>query len=91
MNSLVNNNIINLLGEFSDRDIENEYISLYMLSSVNYLRILSIVLGLLNSFFLIPDYFLNNGNTSFYYILAGRAVFIIIIIIFSFAIKRIMR
>lgn len=88
MNSLVNNNIINLLGEFSDRDIENEYISLYMLSSVNYLRILSIVLGLLNSFFLIPDYFLNNGNTSFYYILAGRAVFIIIIIIFSFAIKR---
>lgn len=89
MNSLLNNNRINLLGEFACKDMESKFLSQYMERSANYLRIMSIVLGLLNTFFIIPDYFFNVNKYTFYTMLIGRVVFITIMLIFSFQIARI--
>jgi two-component system cell cycle response regulator len=89
MNSLVSDSKISFFGEFTDKDTENEFINWYILGSVNHLRVISIILGILNSLFIIPDYFINASKTTINYIIAGRSVFIIIVLIFAFIIKKI--
>lgn len=89
MNLLTSDSRINFLGEFTEKNTENEFLNLYMLGSVNFLRTITIILGLLNSFFIIPDYFLIADKATFSFILAGRAVFIVIVLLFAFFIKSI--
>lgn len=86
----LNANRINFLGEFTDKGLENEFIKKYMLKSAGYLRTMAIIFGVLNTLFLIPDYIINYENKEIVYsILAGRFIFLALIIAFIIASGRI--
>ena len=81
--------LINLMGEFIDSKLEYEFFQEDMQNAKNYIKPIVLILGILNTLFLIPDYLFVNNKNSFIDIASGRMFFIIIIIIFYIMIGRI--
>lgn len=80
---------INRIGEFADRQLEKEFFAYDMGRAQKYIRPLILSLGTLYLLFIIPDYFLVRNPMTFLSILANRAGFFLLILIFSFAVDKI--
>lgn len=79
---------ITILGEFSSRDLEKEFFNYAMKRSIKYIRPIVLLLGILYMLFIIPDYFNMKDQGTFLSILINRAVFLILVLILFFAIKK---
>lgn len=83
---------INCLGEFADKNLEKEFFEHYMMDSIGYIKSILLVLCLLNTIFIIPDYFLVQNRYSFVLISIGRILFaalVLALFIFTKDIKNI--
>lgn len=78
---------INLFCEFSDQQLENEFFVQDMYRSRKYLRPAILALGILNTLFLIPDFFLMGVGGPMAMVLSVRAVYLILIVILFFNIE----
>lgn len=75
------NKNINYLGELSDSNLENEFLHKHIKKTINNIKIFSLSLGILNTLFLLPDYFLVENNYSFALICSARLLFIFLVIL----------
>ncbi|MGE5627403.1 MAG: GGDEF domain-containing protein [Solirubrobacterales bacterium] len=80
---------ISILGEFIDKNLENEFFNHYMTASLKYIRPIVLALGLLYMMFIIPDYFIIKNPVSFRMILMNRLFFMILIVVLYIAVKKI--
>ncbi|HAA26172.1 MAG TPA: diguanylate cyclase [Ruminiclostridium sp.] len=81
-------NNINYIAEFSDKELELEFFNQYIQKAVRYIRPIMMCLGILNTLFIIPDYFFIGDFSAFIHAAAGRAVLFLIVLILFFGIKR---
>lgn len=72
---------INVFGEFRDKELECEFFNQYVNKVINYIRKLVMLLGIINTLFIIPDYMLVKDAASIFRILSVRVVFILLIIL----------
>lgn len=79
MNLAGSNNNINCLGEFSELGLEKEFFQQDMKKSVRFVKPIMLVLGLLNTLFLIPDYYLINSKDVFTSIALVRVLFFLLV------------
>ena len=75
-----NNNNINCLGEFSELALEKEFFQQDMQKAIRYIKPMVLMLGVLYTLFLIPDYFLISNKSTFISIAASRILFTLLII-----------
>ncbi len=68
---------INVFCEFADREYEVEYFSAELFNSLKYVKPLILLLAMLNTLFIIPDYFLIKDLGSFTIITICRSIFLI--------------
>lgn len=80
---------INILCEYTDRELEAVYFAQDIYGSKKYLKPLVLVLGMLNSLFMIPDIFFIGSLKSIYSVAAARGVILMIAILLFFFIERI--
>lgn len=73
--------ILNFLGEFTDKELEKEFFHQDMQKAIRYIKPIVLILGILNTLFLIPDYFLIHSTNTFKIIAASRLAFIISVIV----------
>jgi len=71
---------LNFMGEFTDTELEKEFFQQDMQKTVRYIKPIVLMLGILNTLFLIPDYFLVGDRLAFLQIAATRTIFILLII-----------
>lgn len=83
------NKLINLMSEFDNKKQENEFFQEDMQNTKNYIKPVILILGILDTLFLIPDYLFVKDIDSFIIIAAGRMLFILTIIIFYLMISKI--
>ena len=69
-------NLINFFGEFKDGVAEDEFFQQEMRKVVNNIRIIFLILGILNTLFLIPDYLIISSKNSIKLIALGRMLFL---------------
>lgn len=79
---------ISIIGELSDQDLEREFFHDYMAKNVKYIRPIMLAFGILNMLFMIPDYFFVEDPRALFDILVNRSVFLLLIIVFFFAITK---
>lgn len=81
--SIVGNNkkIINFIGEISGNIHEKEFFENDMEKSIKYIKPIILILGILNTLFLIPDYFFINNSDSFRLIALLRFSFVFLVLI----------
>ncbi len=84
-----NDKKILFLGEFSDKELEKEYLNERIRYTLNYINPLILLLGVLYFLFIIPDYFFVKNPDSFIVILLDRIIFFILIVIFYYYTKNI--
>jgi len=82
-------NSINVLCEYTDRELEAIYFAQDIYGSKKYLKPLVIVLGVLNSLFMIPDIIIVRSLRSIYVIAIARCIVLIAAILLFFFIDRI--
>lgn len=82
-------NSINVFCEYTDRELEAVYFAQDIYGSKKYLKPLVLVLGVLNSLFLIPDIFIVGSSGSIYTIAAARGTILVVAIMAFFFIERI--
>lgn len=68
----------NYMSEFSDKELEREFFQQDMEKSLRYIKPLVLALGILNTLFLIPDYFLNTTRSIINSIATGRLIFVVL-------------
>ena len=83
------NKNINCFGELSDSELENEFLQKNMKKTINSIKIISILLGVLNTLFLIPDYFFVESLDSFAIICSIRVFFVFIIVLLTIFVNKI--
>jgi len=81
-------NKINYIAEFSDKELEIEFFNHYMHKSIRYIRPIMLCFGILNTLFIIPDYFFIQNTSAFIQATVGRAILFIIVLALFFGIKR---
>jgi diguanylate cyclase (GGDEF)-like protein len=74
-------NMINHIGEFYDSTLEKEYFEEDMHMSVKYIKPIVLALGILNTLFIIPDYYFVTSSNSFKLIAAMRLIFVLLVIV----------
>lgn len=79
---------ISVLGEFTDKNLEREFINQYLGQNLKYIRPVILLLGLLYWLFIIPDYFIIKNTETFVSIVINRTVFLLSTIILYFALKK---
>ncbi len=77
---------INIFCELRDKEAEKEFSMQEMNRSKKYLGPVIILLGVLNTLFLIPDYFEIGWNEHFYKVIGARAIFLALIVCLYFQI-----
>lgn len=78
---------INIFCEFTDRELEVEYFSADLLNSLKYMRPLILLLAVLNSLFIIPDYLLIKNNRSLAIIVLVRFAFLVFALLLFFRVE----
>lgn len=81
MKLIRSNKNINCFGELSDKDLEKEFFNQDMQNAVVYIKAIVLTLGILNTLFIIPDYFLVHDINSFAMIATGRILFVLMVFI----------
>lgn len=79
---------ISWIGEFVDRNLEQEFFDDHMAQNLKYIRPTVLVFGILYMLFIVPDYLFISDRKTLLGILANRAVFFILMLIFFFATKK---
>lgn len=87
MNLKKSNRNINNLAEFCDGNLEKEFFQGDMQNAIGFIKSIVLILGILYTLFLIPDYFLVIDRNAFALIAMGRALFILLVFVFSIRIK----
>jgi len=82
-------NSINLLCEYTDRELEAIYFARDIYGSKKYLKPVVLILGVLNSLFIIPDIIIVGSSGSIYAIAAARGIVLTAAILLLFFIDRI--
>ncbi len=80
---------INFLGEFSDKNLESDFFRQYMQRAMRYIKPLIVLLGLLNTLFLIPDYFLMTNFSTYKQMAIARIVFATLVVMLFLCIKHV--
>ena len=75
-------NALNRIGEFADAGLEAEFFQQDMLKEMRNIRPITLIFGLLNTLFLIPDYFLVREEKTFGLIAAVRLIFLLLVLAF---------
>ncbi|MDR5659637.1 diguanylate cyclase [Serpentinicella sp. ANB-PHB4] len=75
-----NRDYINCLGEFSCPGLESTFFQQDMQKSLRFIKPIILILGILNTLFLIPDYFLIQNKMSFLWIATVRICFVLLVI-----------
>ena len=73
-------NRLNKFGEFKDKSIEDEFFNQDMKKAMNYIRPIILLLGILYTLFIIPDYFFIQSAERFGAVLACRISFILLVV-----------
>jgi len=87
MNDDKSKSIINFIGEFRDNTEENEFFEQDMRKAAANIKIIILILGILSTVFIIPDYLLVSSKNSFNLIAAGRILFLALIVLLFYCIK----
>ena len=72
---------MNCLGEFSDHSLEREFFQQDMQKAIRFIKPIVLFLGILNTLFLIPDYFLIHSKNTFILTAAGRILFVLFVLV----------
>ncbi len=80
---------ISVFCEFTDRNLETEFFTADFLSSLKYMKPLILFLAILNTLFVIPDFFLTKDTGSFIVIAIFRTLFLVISLLFFFRLEHI--
>lgn len=80
---------ISTLGEFANKNFEKEFFNYYFKRVIRYIRPMTLVFGLLNMLFIIPDYFLIKNSRIFLTILAIRTMVLLLTFILFILIKKV--
>lgn len=80
---------LNRIGEFADINQEKEFFQQDMKKAVRYVKPVILVLAVLYTLFLIPDYYLVQNSANFRLIAAGRILFLILMLVLYFNTNRI--
>lgn len=80
---------LNYLGEFKDINLEKEFFQQDMAKEMRNIKPVTLVFGLFNTMFLIPDYFLVRDFKTFNLIVISRLVFLLLVVVFYTRIDRI--
>lgn len=78
---------LNHLGEFSDPVLEREFSQEYMHNSMRFIKPIVLFLGILNTIFIIADYFVIQNKYIFWLIAISKILFFLLVLIFSTRIK----
>lgn len=78
---------INYLGEFQEKNLEIEFFQHEMQKALVFLKPTILMLGILNTMFLIPDFFLISNKNNFIIIALSRIIFIILVLGLYFGLK----
>lgn len=76
---------INIFGELSDSITEEEFSQQFYKKVVNYIKLMVLSLGILNTLFLIPDCWIVQNHNSLLYIISGRILFVLLIFLLYFS------
>lgn len=82
-------NIINIFCEFTDNNLEIDFIEYDMGKTIKFVKPIILVLGVLYLFFTIPDYFLIKNMKIFIGILINRSIVFFLMLVLYFRIKKI--
>lgn len=80
---------INVLGNFKDITVENEFFKYYMGRSVKFIRPIILLLGILYLLFIIPDYFVIKNSYSLRTLFISRVCFFALAVFLYFFIRKI--
>ena len=80
---------INKLCEFRDSSLEKEYFTSDISKAMRYIKPAVLLLGILNTLFFIPDYFLIRKSEGLVFSFTVRIIFLILVTLFYFFIDRI--
>lgn len=80
--------IVTYLGEFKDKELENEFFNHEIISALKYIKPILLALGFLHFLFIVPDYFLIKDFAVFKGILINRIVVFLLIILLYLRIKK---
>ncbi|NDL66999.1 GGDEF domain-containing protein [Anaerotalea alkaliphila] len=80
-------NTLNLLGEFSRKDMEREFFADYMEKSVRFVRPAVLMLGVLHLLFLLPDYLHFRAMDEFLPIALARVLFLLLATLLHLSMK----
>lgn len=75
---------LTLLGEFVDKDLEKEFCRAELKKSLNYIKSMALLLGIMFFLFIIPDYFLIKNTRIFIIILLNRIITVLLVAVFYF-------
>ncbi|MEL7648849.1 MAG: GGDEF domain-containing protein [Sedimentibacter sp.] len=84
-----NNGLINYLGEFRNKNLEMEFWEQDLKKTSHYTKIIILVLGIVNTLFLIPDFYLVSNSYIYGEIAAGRVVFLFLVVFFVYRFNKI--
>lgn len=87
MSNNENYKLINFIGEFKNNIEENEFIEQDMKKLASNIKVIILVLGIINTLFLIPDYLNVPSKNSFYLIAAGRIFFLFLVVFLFYGVK----
>ncbi len=76
---------INIFGELSDSISEEEFSQQFYKKVVNYIKLVVLSLGILNTLFLIPDCWIVQNHNSLLCIISSRILFILLIFLLYFS------
>ena len=71
---------LNLLGEFTDKGLEKEFCNQDMKKAMTYIKPIILMLGILYTLFIIPDYFFIQSGERFKDVLYFRIFFILLVV-----------
>lgn len=89
MDSKKYNGLINYLGEFRNKNLEMEFWEQDLKKTSHYIKIIILVLGIVNTLFLIPDFYLVSNPHIYGKIAAGRVAFLLLVLFFVFRFNKI--
>jgi len=80
---------ISFLAQFTDKNIEKQFMDQYMGQNIRYIRPVILLLGLLYWIFIIPDYLIIKDHETFASIFINRTAFLLLTAALFFALKKV--
>jgi diguanylate cyclase (GGDEF)-like protein len=78
---------INFIGEFSDTKQEREYLQYHMIKTIKYVKLFALFFGILNTLFIIPEYYLMYDMDTSPWTAGAKLVFLAFVVAFLIRIR----